>query len=147
MEVVNVQGFKVRGFSVRTKNELESDPSTGKIPTLWKKFFDELTPKFDTKSNIYGVYTNYESDDSGEFDIFATTDGLNNCEGTETLDVESGKYLVFVQDGEMPNAVIEAWVEIWEYFKSDECLFTREYKTDFEKYIGPSRVEVYIGIK
>ncbi len=146
MKVESVESFKVSGFSIRTRNELEMNPETGKIASLWDKFFKDLVPRFNDSSTVFGVYTNYESDASGEFDVIAGSNTLSSYEETQEAEILSGKYLVFEKEGEMPNAVIELWSEVWNFFENEGCGYTRNFKTDFEKYIGSSKVEVYIGI-
>lgn len=147
MKVEGIDKFKVSGILIRTKNELEMTPGQGLIPGLWNQFFTGLVPRFNEDSEVYGVYSNYESDDSGGFDVMAGSNSLNDYEGTQDIEIENGNYLVFEKEGEMPNTVVELWSEIWNYFKAADCSYTREYKTDFEKYIGSTKVIIYIGIK
>lgn len=58
--------------------------------------------------------------------------------------IQSGKYLVFEQSGEIHKIVLELWNEIWNFFESSDI--KRAYTTDFEKYISHDRVEIYISI-
>ena len=45
-----------------------------KIAGLWQQFYTDIAPNLTPSSQVYGVYTHYESDVTGEFDVFACTD-------------------------------------------------------------------------
>ena len=62
------------------------------------------------------------------------------------ITIPSGKYLVFTAMGPMPQALIETWAYIWDYFSKDSG-YIRTYSTDFERYESSERVEIYIAIK
>ncbi|WP_374073442.1 GyrI-like domain-containing protein [Bdellovibrio bacteriovorus] len=149
MTVIKIQNRKISGISVRTKNANELDASTAKIGPLWGRFFETIAPSLSQDSIIYGVYYNYESDMNGEFNVLAGTDRLGSTpEMTmESVTIKEGDYLLFSETGEMPQAVITAWVKVWKYFSSPDCQHKRAYLTDFEVYKGPDKVEVYIGLK
>ena len=63
------------------------------------------------------------------------------------LEIASGDYLVFEAKGEMPQVVIEAWGNVWNYFSSEDAKHTRAYTSDFEVYKSDSEVAIYIAIK
>lgn len=107
--------------------------------------YGEIVPKLEEGFNTFGVYSNYESDHNGEFDVSACSN-QKTSESKEII-LKSGKYLIFAGTGEMPAAVIETWGKIWSYFSSDNCTEERLYQTDYEFYKSASEVEVYIGIK
>lgn len=146
MEVDEVkENITLNGLSVRTKNADEMNPSKAKIAPLWKKFFKEIAPTLIDGSRVYGVYSNYESDASGEFDLTACTD--QKVPNANSIGVKSGKYLVFSAKGTMPKVVIDTWGEVWNYFSSDESKYERAYITDYELYKNDQEIEIYIGIK
>ncbi len=93
------------------------------------------------------MYANYESDAHGEFDILVGAEEVDKSEGRESIDLEEGTYLCFVAKGELPQAVIETWCEIWNYFADVNCAEKRAYKTDFELYLSQNEAEIYIGVK
>jgi len=68
-------------------------------------------------------------------------------EELETVTLYEGNYLCFEAKGEMPQAVIETWGEIWAYFSGDNCSEKRVFKTDFELYLGQDKAEIYIGVE
>ncbi|MBY0385545.1 GyrI-like domain-containing protein [bacterium] len=149
MKIEIVEPKIVFGLKTRTKNADEMNPSTAKIGGLWQNFFSQRGPLLKSNSKVYGVYTNYESDMNGSFDVYAGADSLekSNLPNLETVSIQKGKYLVFSSKGGMPQAVITAWTEIWNYFSSPSCPHQRAYTTDFEFYKSDREVEVFIAIK
>lgn len=149
MKIVKFPKLDVFGISVRTKNTRETDPKIAKIGPLWGDFFQTIAPRLSQGSTVYGVYSNYESDMNGEFDVLAGADLIENKSGLslKSLTLAEGNYLVFTEVGPMPQAVITAWSKIWAYFVSSECSHQRTYKTDFEVYVGADKVDIYIGVK
>lgn len=146
MKVAEVKERKtLYGLTVRTKNTNEANPSTAKIAPLWERFFSEIAPSLKNGAIVYGVYSNYESDASGEFDITACT----NLEipSLNSVIVNKGKYLVFSAKGDMPKVVIDTWGEIWKYFSSNEHEYERAYITDYEVYKNDQEIDIWIGIK
>jgi len=148
MKVVQVTRKTITGLKTRTKNEDEMNPSTQKIAPLWQNFFEKIMPTLgETPPPLYGVYFNYESDAHGEFDVLVGTEELEKVEDTPSITLEEGKYLCFKAKGELPQAIIETWGEIWAYFSNEKCQEKRAYKTDFEKYISQDEAEIYIGVE
>ena len=149
MTILNVESIVAVGFRVRTKNEDEMQPSTAKIGELWNKFYSESAPKLNNKSKVYGVYTNYESDYTGLFDVIACSDTLTleDLKNSTRVTIQPGKYLTFSAQGEIPQIVFGLWGQIWDYFNSKDCQHSRAYTTDFEYYKSPSEVEISIAIK
>lgn len=151
-----VQAFKVSGLTVRTQNSDEMQPETAKLKKLWECFFAEhwlekIQHKLTGNHFVYGVYSNYASDHN---DFYTVTAGVAVSEASsqekeiQTILIESGNYLVFENQGEMPKVVIEAWQAVWHYFQghSDSAL-KRKYATDFEVYLDKDKVALYIGIE
>lgn len=149
MTISHVTSFDATGFCVRTTNQAEANPSTGKIGELWKAFYTQAAPKLTEPSKVFGVYTNYESDHTGAFDVIACADTLavNMLPGSVDTHIPSSKYLVFNAVGEFPQVVYQLWAEIWSYFSSQGCRHQRAFTTDFEFYKNASEVEIYISIK
>jgi len=67
--------MRVAGLALRTDNATEARPEAGKIPGLWQRFRSEEW--FERLGNLgasgppIGVYSAYESDASGSFQIIA----------------------------------------------------------------------------
>lgn len=151
MEVkqVYVAPFSVSGLKVRTRNSAEMAADTAKIGPMWGQFFAEglnerIAPQ-QSAPPIYGVYSGYESDASGAFDVTAGMGVEEPAQGYATIDIEEGRYLVFEGTGPMPATVISAWQHIWHYFEENPQI-QRRFATDFEAYNGPESVAVHIGI-
>ncbi|WP_026775749.1 GyrI-like domain-containing protein [Polaribacter sp. Hel_I_88] len=146
-----VGNFKIIGIETETTNE--NGKSAEDIGKLWEQFYSENIPSkiLNKKSDeVYSIYTDYETDYKGKYKtiIGQKVDSLdkipNRLIGRE---FKGGKYQKFIAKGEMPNAVMEKWQEIW---KKDKEL-NRKYTADFEIYGKKSQngknseVEIYIA--
>ncbi len=142
----HVDAFRVSGLTVRTTNREESDPATARLGALWGRFFGEetyaSTPNRTADTRIFGVYSAYESDANGAFDVTA---GVIVTDGECSIPIEAGNYLVFNGQGEMPQMVISTWQRIWQYFEAHPNV-ARSYRSDFEAYEGPDKVAIHIGV-
>ncbi|MGM8872202.1 GyrI-like domain-containing protein [Psychrobacter sp. 2Y5] len=165
-----------QGISARTTNLAETEYETAKLGRLWQKFYQNHVSHLSEGEDIYGVYYNYESEDLvGAFDVVASwkveseqaagqddsednnvlspENILSAAHGSDviTVTIPAGKYLVFTEEGRMPNTVMNAWEKAWEYFHNPDCEHTRTYNVDFEHYIGGNlefgQVDLYIGIE
>ncbi|BEP56005.1 GyrI-like domain-containing protein [Variovorax sp. V118] len=138
--------FRVAGLTVRTTNREEIDPATARIGALWNRFFGEQTyestPYRTSDTRIFSVYSAYESDAHGAFDMTA---GVAVSDGANSVAIEAGDYLVFTGRGEMPQMVIATWQRIWQYFEAHPEI-VRRYRSDFEAYEGPDAVAIHIGV-
>lgn len=139
MKEVRIESFTVNGQSVRTNNALEAS-AAGKIPTLWSQFYASQSA---ASESLFGVYTAYESDASGDFTVTA---GKKTGGGNSGVEIRPGIYLAFPAEGEMPAAIIDAWKAVWEYFSQDQP-HERAFETDFEEYNGSNSATIYIGFK
>lgn len=149
MKKAYIESFLVSGIKTRTNNKNEQNPKTSKIANLWKNFYqNEISTQIQSNQEvapIYGVYANYESDVNGEFDVLAGVKSPRVFSKFENIMIEQGNFLIFQKNGAMPEAVIQCWQEIWNYFETSSE--KRAYKTDFEKYTNQNSVEIYISIK
>jgi len=145
-----IDAFTVAGLRVRTTNAAEHQPETAKIGAMWGEFFDqelaETIPGKSANSPIYGVYSGYESDVSGAFDVTAGVAVNAPAKDYESVLIEAGEYLVFEAQGTLPDAVIATWGRIWTFFEENPQI-KRRFATDFEAYTGPESVAVCIGIR
>ncbi|ELU9851005.1 effector binding domain-containing protein [Vibrio cholerae] len=149
MNISDMNGFDVSGFIIRTNNADEITTSTAKIRDLWVRFYENAAPNLNEESKVFGLYTNYESDFTGAFDVIACSDTLSPelLPDSVQVTVASGKYVTFSATGEMPQVVIELWGDVWRFFGSESCPYKRAYTTDFEYYKSASEVEISIAIK
>ena len=150
------KGFSVRGPNVRTRNGDESDAELARIPGLWQSYVEAGGPQsingaLDAPVTV-AVYTAYESDHNGMYTLIVGAP-LVGSEATSQLEhktcqVPDGSYLLFECKGEMPRALIETWMRIYEYFDANPP-YTRAYAADFEIHDAsePDRVEIYVGVR
>ena len=152
---VRIPAFSVAGIAVRTSNTEEMNPAIARLGALWGRFFSESwerkLPSRGDDGRIYGVYSNYESNEHGAFDVtagVAVADAVaaQAVPGAVRIDIEAGDYLVFTGQGDMPQMVIDTWIRIWGYFGSNPQV-QRRFGTDFEAYEGPEKVSIHIGVK
>lgn len=96
---------------------------------------------------------NSHEDNSKDNNVLSPENILSAAHGSDvvTITIPEGKYLVFTEEGRMPNTVMNAWEKAWEYFHNSNCEHTRTYKVDFEHYIGGNleygQLDLYIGIE
>ena len=147
--IAHLSSFHVAGLTVRTNNRDESTQDRAKIPGLWNRFFSdnvaEKIPQRLTDAPIVGVYSDYDSDASGAYDVTAGVSVSTPNRNFDNVGIQAGKYMVFEARGAMPAAVIQAWGTIWAYFEAHPQV-QRCYATDFESYGGPDEVQIHIGI-
>lgn len=148
-----IENFKIIGIETETTNK--NGKSAEDLSKLWEQFYGENIPsKIPNKINdeIYTIYTDYESDYRGKYKTIigqrvSSLDEIpNELIGRE---FNGGKYRKFVSKGQMPNAVVESWQEIWAKDKE----LNRKYTADFEVYGEisqngkESEVEIFIATK
>ena len=145
MTKVKQESKMIYGLKVRTSNEKEMNPKTAKIGALWGEYFEKILPSLAQGTKVYGVYTNYESNAFGEFDVLAGSTVVNNA--LEKVTLEEGNYLSFKVNGKLPQAIVDTWAAIWHYFSNENCSYTRVFKTDYELYLSESEAEIFIGVE
>ncbi len=146
MEKVTVESFTVHGITTRTTNAAEMNPATAKIGNLWQDYMGKLAQKNIQPTVVFGVYSNFESDQYGEYDITVAQKEAANIEGEQILTIPTGTYLKFEKQGECPAACLELWQEIWAYFDTPEAP-KRTFTYDYEDYYGLHAVAIYIAIE
>ncbi|SDN18226.1 GyrI-like domain-containing protein [Pseudomonas azotoformans] len=146
----HIAAIRVSGLKVRTRNADEMTPSSAKIGPMWQRFFSEGLhegiPGKLPASPVYGVYSDYESDAHGEFDVTAGVATVEPADGFESLMIVPGRYLVFEARGQMPEAIISTWQQIWTYFQQPGAQ-ARAFVTDFEAYQADDLALIHIGIR
>jgi len=152
-ELVTLTEMTVVGIDITTSNAAERDPAKARIPALWGRFYGEgvLGKIPGAKSPVLpvGVYTDYESDHNGQYRLLAgaVVEGMElPADGFRRATLPAGRYLVFRGEGEMPGAVIQTWMSIWDFF-SKPSGYVRAYTSDWERYREPSAVDIYIAVR
>lgn len=141
IEKVDIVTKEISGLKIRTCNADEMKPETQKIGALWGQFIGTYAPPFPH----YGVYHHYESDLNGMYDLLVGVEGDCDC-CPDTVEIQEGRYLKFSAKGELHEAVMQCWKEIWAYFEDPSVDERRAYETDFEVYSSMDEVAVYVGV-
>ena len=147
------------GIKVRTNNDLEIELDTANIGNTVADYFasiPETIPARKTPGTTYCAYTEYESDENGDYTFFigeAVTAFDAIPDHLTTLSIPAQTYTRFTTEaGAMPEIVIRAWVDIWQ-MTPKTLGGERSYRTDFEIYderaADPNNtvVDLYIGIE
>lgn len=127
-------GFKIIGISTRTTNK--DNQSAQDLGKLWVQFyFENIIEKIPNKSssNILSVYTDYKSDYTDEYTTIIGIPVSTLCEIPDGLigrEFKTDNFQKFTAKGEMPNAVVNTWIDIWQRDKE----LNRKYTYDFEVY-------------
>lgn len=140
----------VSGLSVRTINQDEFNPENAKLRQLWNDFMIKKLPDLASRipnTPLYGVYSDYESDDAGYYTVTAgvSVPAVEFQTELATVKILKGDYLVFSAQGTMPEVIIALWQQIWSYFPN-QSRYQRTYRTDFEVYSEPEQIKIYIGV-
>lgn len=144
-------GFKIIGISTRTTNK--DNQAQQDLGNLWGQFFAEnVFDKIPNKASheILAIYTDYKSDFTEDYTTIigvpvSTLDGIP--EGLIGREFQSETFQQFSAKGEMPHAVLQTWMDIWNKDKE----LNRKYTYDFEVYGENSQngedseVEIYIA--
>ncbi|GGA40199.1 GyrI-like domain-containing protein [Psychrobacillus lasiicapitis] len=124
----NIPAKVVYGNKVRANN---NDVS------IFSKAWEEFLKK-PVKGEIYAVYSNYESDYTGDFDFLIGTEEKN---GEHSITINNGEYYIWKVESNDLAGVSKAWSEIWE---SD---LRRAYTTDFEVYKTDGSIAIYLSVE
>lgn len=127
-----VKPFYIVGISITSTNE--NGKSVEDMGKLWGRFFSEgVTEKVSNRlsEDIYSVFTEYKSDYTEQYTAIighkiSSLENISN--GFTTKQIRGGNYKRIVAKGEMPDAIVKAWKEIW----SKDKELKRRYTTDFE---------------
>ncbi len=141
--VKQVESFIVTGFSVRTQNSDEFNEKMAKLPSLWQQFY---TSELTTNANIFGVYSNYDSDANGPYTVTVGVKSDHAQTQLSSVTIQAGNYLVFPGTGPMPTTVVETWKRVWEFFEKN-TEYRRNFISDLEAYSGSDQVTIYIGLE
>ncbi|MFT8321828.1 MAG: GyrI-like domain-containing protein [Bacillus sp. (in: firmicutes)] len=147
-EIIDLEEKLVAGLKIRMNN---NRPTMGKeIGDLWKGFFEQgVYQSIPHKRNekTIGLYTNYESDVNGDYDMMVCTEVQHTSDIPPSLQqhiISAGKYAKFIVIGDM-QAVGAFWQKLW---KMD---LNRKYASDFEEYQSGSdgenaEIHIYISL-
>lgn len=155
-----IESIKLVGLKVRTNNASELGSLEGKIfPCVQRYFHQQLFDKIPNRKNpgtTLCVYTDYESDHTGDYTYFIG-EAVNSFDAIpeifETLVIPAQNYTKFTtKPGPMPDVLQNAWLEILQ-MSPKELGGERAYRADFEVYDERASdhnnivLDIYIGIK
>lgn len=146
-------GFKIIGILTRTTNK--DSKAQQDLGNLWGLFFTQnIFDKIPNKvsNEVLAIYTDYKSDFTEDYTTIigvpvSTLDKIP--EGLIGREFQTENFQKFTAKGEMPNAVVNTWIDIWNRDKE----LNRKYTYDFEVYGKNSQngenseVEIYIAKK
>lgn len=142
---------RVAGIALRTDNATEAGPQ-GKIPGLWQRYRSEdwfaRLEDLGAFGPPVGVYSAYESDVNGSFQLLAGREITALAKVPDPLQVVSipaGNYIVFESTGPLPGSVVKGWQEVWAYFARPGAE-ARAYTYDFEIYPSAEEVEIWVAV-
>ncbi|MFD2284710.1 AraC family transcriptional regulator [Pedobacter petrophilus] len=148
-----MENFKIIGISIATSNQ--NNQAATDLGQLWGRFYNEqISDQIANKESeeVYAVYTDYESDFTGKYTTIIghrVTSLAVIPDGLVGKEIINEKLLRYIAKGEMPNAVLATWQEIW----ANNIALYRTYNADFEVYGeksqrgADSEVEIYIGVR
>ncbi|EKE00915.1 MAG: hypothetical protein ACD_21C00254G0001 [uncultured bacterium] len=159
--ITTLPEIKLVGIQTRTNNASEMNPTTAKIEATAMQYFrGGLWEKIAYRKNpgtTYCVYTDYESDFTGDYTYFigeeVTAFAVDLPEEFSKITVPVQNYAKLTSDpGVIPEIVINAWQQVWK-MTPQELGGQRSYHTDFEIYDERAQnhhnavFDLYIGIK
>lgn len=145
--------LKIIGIATQTSNN--NSQAIEDLGKLWSQFFGEnIIGKIPNtiSTNIYSVYTDYESDFKGKYTtiIGLEVSSLDEIpEGMIGREFQPQIFKKYIAKGELHEAVGKTWTEIW----NDDTNLNRTYIYDYELYTekaqnpAKAEIEIYIGVK
>jgi predicted transcriptional regulator YdeE len=146
-----VPAFSVIGLAVRTTNAREMSGQDGQIGPLWNQFMHggaTAIPGVIEPGTIYAVYSHYDSDETGPYDLIlgkSVQPGQEVPPAMKSISIPPARYLVFTATASSPDAIKASWTQVYEYFaqhKKERRAFT----ADFEQY-SSSGTRLFIAIQ
>jgi predicted transcriptional regulator YdeE len=148
----------VAGFQIRTTNARELS-GEGQIRALWQRFFlENLATQIPNRTNdsLYAVYSNYQSDENGEYDYLlgAPVTGIDHLPaGMTYAAIATGEYaIITTEKGSIIEVMQQAWRAIWA-MTAEEIGGKRAFLTDYEIYdhraADPTsaQIEIRLGLE
>lgn len=148
--IVELGEQKLLGTAIRTTNRNEQNLLTAKIPGHWREFAEtypvEGIPNTLLDSPI-AAYIDYESDHQGEYThvIGYLVASFPEKHDMGEFIIAPGRYIEFAGKGEIPEVVMAAWGEVWNYFERTGS-HERSYIADLEVYTDDG-VELLVSLQ
>jgi predicted transcriptional regulator YdeE len=157
VKVEDQKAFSVVGLAVRTNNQQEAT-GQGEIPKLWQRFMQESTAdKIPNRAdhNLLAVYTDYESDQNGEYTYLIGARVASTADvpaGLTLKEIPAGSYAILQSEtGPLQEVMPKIWTKTWSMSAKD-LGGQRAFKADYEIYppgFDPQNAQItlYIGLK
>jgi predicted transcriptional regulator YdeE len=149
-QLIEVPAFTVIGLSVRTTNAVEMSGDAGKIGPLWSQFMHggaEAIPGVIEQGTVYAVYTHYESDETGAYDLILGKSVQPEQQvpvNMKAIQIPAARYLVFSVAGSSPDAIKASWMSVYRYF-ADHSDQRRAFTFDFEQH-SRMGIKIFIAV-
>lgn len=153
---VELPAKHVAGIDIRTTNQDGMEAIAEMWNTYYSSEYPQRTPGKIHPSVSLGVYSDYESNETGAYTLMAGTEiaspDLELPEGMKVQTLPAAKYAVFTsRKGPLAEVVTEVWARIWEW--SHEPGNKRAFTRDFEWYderslnMEEAQVDIYIAVE
>ena len=147
--------YQLKSVTLRTNNSKEG---TEKINEIWTDIISGKLPLLFDNNHIFkeglspiSKYSNYESDENGNYDLTIMTVTSDFFSKMESL-VSKGLYKKYDLSGEIEDCTKEAWKKVWSDHKTGKI--NRAFTEDFESTVpsqytkdGQAHCYLYIAIK
>ncbi|WP_086313526.1 hypothetical protein A5821_001036 [Enterococcus sp. 7F3_DIV0205] len=120
----------IKGKKIRTNNN-----HLDEIIALWSN-----VAKMNLEGEVFAVYSNYESNFKGDYDLLV---GNEKADFPENSVILAGDYLEIPVAVASPEGVGEAWQKIW---KDEVIEAKRTYLTDVEHYKEDGTIVIYLSV-
>lgn len=148
---IELTAFTVIGPFIRTTNAVEMTGKEGKIGPLWNQFMhggSETIPGVIEPRTVYAVYTNYQSDETGAYDLVlgkSVQPEQHVPVSMKVLHIPTAQYLVFPAADNSPDAIKAAWMNVYRYF-AQRPVQRRIFTYDFEQH-SSTGTKIFIAIR
>jgi predicted transcriptional regulator YdeE len=149
-QIVRQPAFAVLGWTTRTTNEREMS-GKGRIGALWQTYLQggqNAIPNVSDPALTFSIYTNYESDHTGAYDvILGTPVSVEEAASGDLrgIAIPSAQYAVFPAESATADGIRAAWMAVYQYFSGPTDL-RRAFSIDFERYSAEG-VQLYIAVR
>ena len=133
--------FTLAGIACRASN---AQPKV--IGDIWQRFYAEKVGRQLPQRNsdaVYALYTEYDSDHTGEYTLllgYEVPADAEVPEGLHKVTIPAASYAVIDARGPQPETLMTAWEQIW------DSTLTRSYACDFDIHWSQETVEIYVSI-
>ena len=139
-EQVTRDPMTVVGIEIRTSNDRAEE-----IGGHWQRFLGEgLAARIEGRLDeaVTAVYCEYEGDHTQPYTYLLGCRVAADApvpDGMVRREIPGGTFARVLAEGEQPQALIQAWMGIW------QAPIERRFEVDYEIHEGGERVEIFVG--